>query len=94
MKTSFDHFQKQNWILQTVRVENVDEKNGFVCLASIFPCEVAVLKLSKKVYFLQFCTVLSKKPESVKTTCIYTSESSHYTLSEKYMVYRVLRHRS
>ena len=50
-----------------------------------------VLKLSKKVQFLQFCAVLSKKPEFVKTTCIYASESSHYTLSENDMVYRGLR---
>ena len=54
----------------------------------MFPCSVVVLKLSKKVQFLQFCAVLSKKPETVKTTCIYASESSHYILSENDMVYR------
>ena len=35
------------------------------------------IKLSKKVYFVQFTAELSKKPES---------ESSHYTLSENGMV--------
>ena len=81
-------------MLKTVRSEKVDEKNGVICLASMFPCFVVVLKMSKKVHFLQFCAVLSKKPESVKTTCIYASESSHYTLSENYMVYRTPSHHS
>ena len=48
-----------------------------------------VRKLSKKVYFLQFCAYLSKKSESVETIHIYASESSHYTLPENGMVYRV-----
>ena len=30
-------------------------KNGVICLASMFSSWVMVLKLSKKVYFLQFC---------------------------------------
>ena len=53
-----------------------------------------VLKLSKKVHFLQFCADLSKKSKSVKAIYIYASESSHYTLSENDMVYRGLSHRS
>ena len=40
-------------------------KNGVICLVSMFPSRVMVLKLSKKVHFLQFCAGLSKKPESV-----------------------------
>ena len=48
-----------------------------------------VRKLSKKVYFLPFCAYLSKKSESVETIHIYASESSHYTLPENGMVYRV-----
>ena len=79
-------------MLQTVRVEKVDEKKcGHL---SMFPCSVEVVKLSKKVQFLQFCAVLSKKPETVKTTCIYASESSYYILSENDMVYSGLIHRS
>ena len=53
-----------------------------------------VLKLSKKVNFLQFCADLSKKPKCVKAIYIYASESSDYTLSENEMVYRCLSHRS
>ena len=44
------------------------------------------IKLSKKVYFVQFTAVLSKKPESVKAININVSESSHYTLSENGIV--------
>ena len=41
-----------------------------------------ILKLSKKVYFLQFYVDLNKKSKFVKAICVHTSESSHYTLSE------------
>ena len=53
-----------------------------------------VLKLLKKVHFLQFCADLIKKPKSAKAIYIYASEKSHYTLSENVMVFRGLSHRS
>ena len=37
MRMNDDYFQIQKWILQTVRGEKVDEKNGVICLVSIFP---------------------------------------------------------
>ena len=46
-----------------------------------------VLKLSKKVHFLQFCDDLSKKSESIKASYIYTSEMPRYALSENGIVY-------
>ena len=46
-----------------------------------------VLKLSKKVHFMQFCADLSKKSRSVKTIYTYASERSHYALSENGFVY-------
>ena len=46
-----------------------------------------VLKLSKKVHFLQFCAAFSKKSKSVKAIYIYPSEWSHYALSENGIVY-------
>ena len=81
-------------MLQIVRVEKVDEKNKIICLASMFPSWVMVLKFSKKKHFLKFCADLSKKPESVETIYICASESSHNTLLENDMVYRGLGHRS
>ena len=51
MKMNFDYFQTQKWMLQTVRTEKVDAKNGFICLGSMFPSTVIVLKLSKKNAF-------------------------------------------
>ena len=81
-------------MLQTVRAEKVDEKNGVICLVSMFPSWVMVRKLSKKVYFLQFYADLSKKSKSVKAIYIYASEGSHYTLSENGIVYGGLSHRS
>ena len=46
-------------MLQKVRAEKVDEKNGIICLVSMFPSRVKARKLSKKVQFLQFYAELS-----------------------------------
>ena len=91
---NFDYFQIKKWMLQTVRVEKVDEKNWVVCLVSMFPSWVMVCKLSRKVHFLQFCADLSKNYKSAEAIYTYASESSHYTLSENAMVYRGQSHRS
>ena len=37
-----------------------------VYLVPVFPSRVMVLKVSKKVHFLQFCADLSKKSKSIK----------------------------
>ena len=87
MKMNFEYFQTQKWILQIVRSEKVDEKNGVICLVSMFPSWVMVLKLSKKVQFLQFCADLSKKSKSIKATSMYASERSRCELSENGIVY-------
>ena len=87
IKINFDYFQIQKWMLRTVTVKKVDDKNVVICLVSVSPSWVMIYKLSKKVHFLQFCADLSKKSRSVKAIYIYASESSHYTLSEKAMVY-------
>ena len=49
MEMNFDYFQIQKWMLQTVGAEKVDEKNGVICLASMFPVCIMVLKFSDKV---------------------------------------------
>ena len=51
MEMNFDYFQIQKWMLQTTGAEKVDEKTGVICLASMFPFCIMVLKLSKKVQF-------------------------------------------
>ena len=88
------------WILSILKFRNeyykqldrekVDEKNGVICLVSMFPSWIMVLKLSKKVHFLQFCADLSKKSKSIKVIYIYASERSRYTLSENGIVYSAL----
>ena len=90
MKMSFDYFQIQKWMLQTVRVEKVDEKNEAIYLVSMFPSWAMVLKLSEK--FFQFCADVSKKPKSIKAIYLYASESSHSTLLENDMVHSGLSH--
>ena len=61
------------------------KKKWVICLVSIFHSWVMVLKLSKKVDFLQFCAAFSNKSYSVKAINIYASGSSNYTLSENNM---------
>ena len=77
MKINFEYFQiqKSRW------------KNGIICLVSMFSSWVMVLKLSKKVHFLQFCADLSKRSRSVRTIYTYASERSRYALSENGLVY-------
>ena len=71
-------------MLQTVRTEKVDEKNGVICLISMFPSWVMVLKFSKKSSFF---TVLCWPQQEMKS--IYISESFVSTLLENGRVYRV-----
>ena len=85
MKMNFEYFQIQKWIIETVRLKKADEKNGVICLVSMFPSQFMVLKVFKNVYFLQFCADLSKK--SIKAIYIYASERSQYTRSENGIVY-------
>ena len=40
LKMNFEYFQIQKWMLQTVRAEKLDEKNGVICLVSMFPSTV------------------------------------------------------
>ena len=66
IKINSDYFQMQKGMVQTVRANKVDEKNGVICLVSMFPPWAMVLKLSKKVHFLQYCADLSNIIKTVK----------------------------
>ena len=74
---NFEYFQIQKWMLQTVRAEIKDDKNGVICLVSMFPSWVAVLKLSE----------FSKKSKSIESIYIDASERSRYALSENGTAY-------
>ena len=87
MKMNFDYFCIQKSMLQTVKVEKVDEKNGIICLYFMFPSWVMILKFSKKVHVFQFCANFSKKFKSIKAIYMYASERSCYALSENGIVY-------
>ena len=77
-------FKIQKWMLQSVRTEKVDEKNGLICLVSMFPFWLIVLNCTKKSNFLQFCADLSKKPKSVEAIYIYASKSFDYSFRKWY----------
>ena len=63
------------------------KKNGVICLVSMFLSWVMVLKLSKKMHFLQFCADFSKESKSIRAVYIYASERSRYAFSENGIVY-------
>ena len=75
--------QIYKWMLEKIRAEQVYEKNEVICLVSMLPSWVMVLKL---------CADHSEKVKSVKVIYIYASENSYYSLSENYMAYRGLSH--
>ena len=54
-------------------------KKWVIYLVPMFPSWAMVLKLSKKVYILQFCADLSNKCKSVREIYIYASERSRYS---------------
>ena len=55
LKMNFKYFQIQKWMLQAGRAEKVDEKNGVICVVSMFLSWVMIFKLSKKCTFSIFC---------------------------------------
>ena len=61
VKMSFEYFQIQKWMLQTVRAENVDERNGVICLVSCFLPELWSLNCLKSAFFFAICADMSKK---------------------------------
>ena len=77
-------------MLRTVWMEKVDKENGVICLVSMLPSWVMILKLSTKVHILQFCANLRKKSESIKVICIYASERSCYALLENSILFVML----
>ena len=74
MKTNFEYFQIQKRMLQLVRVEKVDAKNGSFVQ---FPCflSVLILALSKYVHSLLFRADLNKKSKSIKAIHIMDLKS-------------------
>ena len=66
---------------QTVREGKVDGRNGVIFLVSVFYSRVMVLKLCKKLHFLQLWADLSKKSKYIKVIYIYASEKFRGALS-------------
>ena len=78
-------------MLQTVRPEKVDRKNAVICLVPMFLSWVVVLKLSKKVYFLQFYADSARNKSPLKTfTYMYLRGLvSHF---QKMVLFKMLWH--
>ena len=71
-------------MLLTGRAAKVDEKNGFICVVSMLPSWVMILKLSKKCIFPNF--VLNSAKDLNKAIYINASERSLYPLLENGVV--------
>ena len=53
MKMNFEYLEIEKWMLQKVKAEKVGEEDGVICPVSMFCSRLMILKLSKKVHFLQ-----------------------------------------
>ena len=78
---------------KTVRAQKEDQKNGVICLVSLYPSLVTILKLAKIVHFLKIRDDL-KKSESIKAIYLHPSERPYHALSENSMFYRGLSNSS
>ena len=85
MKMKFEHI--------TNRLEKEDEQNGFICLVSMLPSWVMVLKLSKKCIFCNFVLtstrnlILLKQFTYVHLKCLVTHIHKMVLFSENTMSY-------
>ena len=61
MKMNFDYFHN---VIN--RAEKVDEKNGVLCLVSMFPSWIMVIKLSKKCIFWNFVVTSARNLSLLK----------------------------
>ena len=84
MKMNFEYFQIQKWMLQTVRAEKVDEKNGVMCLVFMFPFRVMVFKLSKKVHFCNLELTSVRNRSLLKQLHIYIWKVSLRTFRKRH----------
>ena len=66
LRVNFKYFEIQKWMLQTGRAEKLDEKSGVICVVSIFPSWLMILKLSEKVHFLNFVLTSAKNLSILK----------------------------
>ena len=81
MKMKFNNFQIQKWMLQTAKGES-RWKNVVICLVSMFPSLVIVLKLSKEVLFFNF-VLTSARNLSVLKQFTYMHLKVYITLFQK-----------
>ena len=71
-------------MVQTIRAEKVDEKNGVICLVPMFPSWVMSL------YFIKKFKELSKKSKSVKATYIYAPKGLVLHFQKMAIVYSAM----
>ena len=82
---NFDYFQTQKWMLQTVRGEKVDEKNGVICLIFVFPSWDFLLRSAqncKKCNFLDNLRTITQEGnmETRQMTPFFSSTFSDLTV--------------
>ena len=86
--------ENEFWVLSNSETNVTDNKSGksrWKKCGHLSSCYVLswimVLKLSKKVHFLQFCADFSNESKSAIAIYMYASERSRYALSENGTVY-------
>ena len=56
MEFNFEGLEMQKWNISMERAQRVDEKNGIICVVTLFTPGVMVIKMSKiSIFFCIFC---------------------------------------
>ena len=60
MELNLESLEIQNWNILMDRAQRADEKNGVICLVSMFTPGSVVIKMSKMTYCLYFLLMIEK----------------------------------
>ena len=60
MELNLESLEIQNWNILMDRAQRADEKNGVICLVSMFTPGFVVIKMSKMTYCLYFLLMIEK----------------------------------
>ena len=80
MELNFEGLELQKWTKPTDRAQREDQKNGVICLVTMFAPGVTVIKMSKMAHFLYFYGIPSLHYVPVCKRHIYMSKTTRSSL--------------
>lgn len=62
---NFEGLGMRKWNIPTNRAQKIDERNGVICLLTMFTSGVMVIKISQMTHFLYFLLLMTAKSQPV-----------------------------